>query len=96
MDMSSNGSRVLKILKKSWTVREYQTWRISDKYNVGSLNKDEYIPQDSFIVPSDGGSYSEFDCVILVTTDILKDVAQKFQDHVHKVGDEIRVAVVYI
>lgn len=85
------GEKMLKILKKAWAIWEF--YNSTPSYND---NPSEYIDQDSFRVTSENGNYSEFDFVIMVNSDTQRDIAQKFQDHVHKVGDDIKVAVVYI
>lgn len=82
--------KLLKILKTTWVRREFD-----NLWKQGGVMS-EYIEQDSFVIPSPDGDYKEFDCVIVVTTSVLQDVAKRFSNHVSRVGDDIKTTVVYI
>lgn len=83
--------KLLKILKKTWAMREF--YQSTPSYND---NPSEYIDQESFRITSDDGTFSEFDFVIFVHSKVQKEIAEKFKEHAEKVGDNVKLAVVYI
>jgi hypothetical protein len=89
--MGDNANRMFKGLKRAWAVREFQAFR-----NDRRDGESPYIEQDSFKVPSEDGNYSEFDVVILVADAVEFVFAERFRRHVDEVGDDVKLAVVYI